>query len=86
VRIAALVLVGILAGVGTYYYFSGDTKEYILRWRYPANINANSYWWDLQESTNLVNWTTIQTSVGPTDPVVHMGTNTHRFFRLRGRP
>ncbi len=80
------MLVGLLAGTGTYYYFAGDTKEYILRWRYPTNINPDSYWWDLQETTNLSNWVTIQSNVGPADPVVHMGTNQFRFFRLRGRP
>lgn len=85
-RLTALVLVGLLTGVGTYYYFRSDQTEFILRWQYPTGMNPNNYWWDLQESTDLNNWTTIQTNVGPADPVVHMGTNRFRFYRLLGRP
>lgn len=82
---AVLAVVGIVAGAGTYYYFATGSKEYILPWRYPTDINASNYWWDLQETTDLTNWITIQWGVGPADPVVHIGTNQFRVYRLKGR-
>lgn len=58
-------------------------KVSILPLKYPPVILTN-YWWDLQATTDLVNWVTIQTNCGPDDLWV---TNTGGFmaFRMHGR-
>lgn len=52
-----------------------------------GTIPVTNYWWDLQASSNLVNWTTIATDLGPDDVTVSTNNFGQRqFFRMKGRP
>lgn len=52
----------------------------------PFKYNSGTnYWWDVQASSNLIDWVTIFFDVGPDDITV-TNTGQYRFFRIMGRP
>ena len=61
----------------------GTNGEVLIPWKYDVS-NTNAYYWDLQETSNLVSWVTTQTNLGPEDVMIKR-TNQHRFYRLKGR-
>lgn len=60
----------------------GPNGEFILTFIYNTN-HPGSYYFDLQESSNMVNWVNVYTNVSGSFMTV---TNKykHRFFRMRG--
>ena len=59
------------------------TRSFTWRFDVPQGTTVSNFWWDLQRSTNLRTWVTIQTNIiAPIDVLI---TNEMEFFRLRGR-
>jgi len=54
----------------------------VIAWRYQAG--ASNYWWNPEQSSNLVDWVVVGTNVTGSLTVTNQGGI--RFFRLRGRP
>lgn len=54
----------------------------VFEWRYPPGLNAQSYFWDIQTSTDLKTWTTIITNASGACEVTVNRTEALRLYRL----
>lgn len=66
----------------------GGPQQYIVPVRYPADVDPNDYWWNLEESKDLVTWgyggfTQIETPTG-VDWLVHRDANPQFWRLIRG--
>ncbi len=53
--------------------------------QYPAGIDPDLYWWNVQTTVDFTNWTTLLTNVTGTVDLTNNLTEPCRFFRLSGR-
>jgi hypothetical protein len=53
-------------------------------WLYPAGINPNDWYWDRQETTNLITWRTVITNTTDTNSFVFTTNAPFKFYRLQG--
>lgn len=61
---------------------AGSEIGYI-RFNYGTLVTTN-YSWDLEASTNLIDWVVVKFNVGPDDETVP-NFGAWRFFRMKGR-
>ena len=57
----------------------------VMAWRYPSTINPNALWWNLEASTNMRQWSLVQSNATGSLTVTNNRAERMRVFRLVGR-
>jgi hypothetical protein len=53
-------------------------------WLFPPGLNPQAWYWDLQETTNLITWRTVIIDTTATYPVIFPTNTPFKFYRLQG--
>lgn len=92
-RLIMIITVAIVSGCGSaernkpqktneMFFPAGTVMEWVVPFRYPPD--KSNYWWDMQESSNLINWTTITTNATGEFYTV-TNSKPRMFYRAKGR-
>lgn len=58
---------------------------YTFYWQYPAGLNPYDFWWNVESSTDLKNWSVIITNASGESTVNASKSDPLRVYRLSGR-